>query len=237
MIDTAQTIGENLLVLIGAAVALYAAYRIVEGLIDALPMRRDRRELIDRGKPVVAAALAVVWGVVVAGWILRHDPGAGQYAVILVVAVGIGVSWRMLRDVIEGVYFRSTRSFVEGDQVQVGEVRGRVQRLGPRSITIETPDGKLALVPYSRIASDTVFRAPAAERTSFHVFRVPLPAGTTLPEAKQRVREAALLCHWSSVAQPPQCIATGDGELEITVFALDSDRASEIERAVRDACH
>ncbi len=234
MMDAARTIGENLLVIIGCAAALYGAYRVLERLFEALPMRRDSQILVQRVKPLFAAGLVVLWAVVAVHWALREN--AAHYTVIIVGGACVAASWRVIRDVTEGLYFRSARSFLVGDQVQIGEIRGRLQSTGLRSITIETPDGELAILSYTQVAASTIYRSPAADRTSFHVFRVPMPKNTSLPEAKQRVREAALLCHWSSIAQPPQCVATADGELEITVFALDADRASEIERAVRDVC-
>jgi len=236
MIETAKTIGFELVVILGSAAALYGIYRVLDQLLSALPMNRDTRVLLQRVQPAFAAALVVVWGIVVVHWALRDDAGSAQYTVIIVGIAAIAAFWPVIRDIAEGLYFRSARAFLVGDQVQVGDIRGRLQSIGVRSITIETPDGELAILSYTRVAASSIFRSPAADRTSFHVFRVPMPRNTSLPDAKQRVREAALLCHWSSIAQPPQCVATADGELEITVFALDADRASEIERAVRDVC-
>lgn len=236
MIETAKMIGFELVVILGGAAALYGIYRVLDQLMSALPMNRDTRVLLERVQPAFAAALVVVWGIVVVHWALRDDAGSAQYTVIIVGIAAVAAFWPVIRDIAEGLYFRGARAFLVGDQVQVGDIRGRLQSIGVRSITIETPDGELAILSYTRVAASSIFRSPAADRTSFHVFRVPMPANTSLPEAKQRVREAALLCHWSSIAQPPQCVATADGELEITVFALDADRASEIERAVRDVC-
>lgn len=235
MMSAAKTIGFDLILIIGSAAALFGIYRVLDRLFLVLPMRRGSRVLIERIKPLFAAALVIIWAIVAVHWVLRNG-SAAPYAVVVIGGVCVAAFWRVIRDVAEGLYFRSARTFLVGDQVQIGETRGRLQSTGVRSITIETPDGELAILSYTQVAASAIFRSPAADRTSFHVFRVPMPKDTSLPEAKQRVREAALLCHWSSIAQPPQCVATADGELEITVFALDADRASEIERAVRDVC-
>jgi small-conductance mechanosensitive channel len=128
---------------------------------------------------------------------------------------------------------------VIGDRIRIGDLRGRVQRLGLRAATIETIDGELALVPYRRIAAAIVFRDPAddagADRSAFHVFRVPVPDHRTIPEVKRAVREAALLCHWSSIARPPEVAAAEDGHVEITVFPVDADHVTDLERLVRRA--
>lgn len=235
MIETAKALGWDLSVIVGSGAALYGIYWVLDQLLSALPMRRSSEVLIQRVKPLFVASLVVIWGIVAMYWVLR-DGDKAQYTVVIVGAACIAAGWPVIRDVAEGLYFRGARTCLIGDQVQIGQIRGRLQAIGVRAITIETPDGELAIMSYTQVAASSIFRSPAADRTSFHVFRVPMPKNTSLPEAKQRVREAALLCHWSSIAQPPQCVATADGELEITVFALDADRASEIERAVRDVC-
>lgn len=235
MIDAAKTIGLDLLVVLGSGLALIGLYRVANQLVLALPSSRASRAFVARLRPLVAAALVVAWAVISMRWVLRDSAGA-PYTLFIVGGVCIAAAWRVIRDIAEGIYFRAAGTCLRGDHVQIGTIRGRIQALGVRALTIETSDGELAILPYTQVAQSSLFRSPAADRTSFHVFRVPMPKESSLPEAKQRVREAALLCHWSSIAQPPQCVATGDGELEITVFALDADRASEIERAVRAVC-
>jgi hypothetical protein len=65
------------------------------------------------------------------------------------------------------------------------------------------------------------------------VFRIPIPTTRSIPELKRAVHEAALLCHWSSTRRMPQVAATDDGQLEITVFPVDANHVTEIERIVR----
>ncbi len=232
MIALLQSVGVDLIIVLGSALAIALGFRVANEVLTALPTTRARAAY-ERVRPVLAVALVVVWAVFALRWLLRDDASASRYAVVLVGGVFIVAMWRVIRDVVEGAFLRVANTMMVGDQVQIGDVRGRVQRVGVRAITIETTEGKLAILPNSQVAQSAVLRSPSADLTSFHVFRVPLPANAAVPAAKQRVREAALLSHWASVSQPPQCVATADGELEITVFALDADRASEIERSVR----
>lgn len=232
MIELVRDIGLELVVVVGSGLVLLLGFRVANQMLSALPTTRGRATF-ERARPIVALGFALVWAVVALRWVLRDDAGASRYALVFVAGVGVVATWRVIRDVVEGALLRLANTVAVGDQIQIGDVRGRVQAVGIRAITIETAEGKLAILPHSQVAGSSVLRSPSADRSAFHVFRVPLPADAAIPAAKQRVREAALLSHWSSVAQPPQCVATADGELEITVFALDADRASEIERAVR----
>jgi hypothetical protein len=100
---------------------------------------------------------------------------------------------------------------------------------------VQTTEGELAIVPYRKVASTTIRREAFDEQSGFHVFRAPLPDATPIPEVKRAIREAALLCHWSSPRRLPSVSVTDDGQLEITVFPVDPNHVTEIERVVRKA--
>jgi hypothetical protein len=100
---------------------------------------------------------------------------------------------------------------------------------------LETVDGQLAIIPYRVVASSTIRREPFRQQSTFHVFRVAVPEHKSIPELKRAVHEAALLCHWSSTRRVPQITATDDGHLEITIFPVDANHVTEIERVVRSA--
>jgi small-conductance mechanosensitive channel len=133
------------------------------------------------------------------------------------------------------VFLRAGTQLVIGDRVEIAGVRGRLRKLGTRALTIETNDGELAVLPYRTVISAAIRREPSDERSAFHVFRVEIPEQRSVPELKRAVREAALLCHWSSTRRSPQVTATDDGHLEITVFPVDPNHVTEIERVVRAA--
>jgi small-conductance mechanosensitive channel len=143
------------------------------------------------------------------------------------------VSWGPLRDVFEGIYLRAGRTCAIGDRVQIGAVRGRIQRLGLRGLHVEGSDGTLAIVPYRALSAQPLSRTPGLDHPAFHVFRIPLPARRSIADVRKQVVEAALLHHWSSVARLPLVVATEHGELEVTVFAVDPDRVADLETAIR----
>ena len=180
----------------------------------------------------VVVALYVIFATV---WLLHGRDRTAALSIAVVLGVIAAASWTSLRDVVDGVYLRAARAFAIGDRVQVGGLQGRIQRLGYRFVQIETTDGELAMLPYRAIAGQAILRSPGVDRTSFHVFRVRLPAGVSIADARQTIRETALLCHWSSIAREPQVVAGDEGALEVTVFAVHADRAPDIEHALRRA--
>jgi len=227
--------GLNALVVVASGLALILILRFGGAVLDALPMSRARRTFVVRFKPAVGALLVVAYLLLTARWLLRHDERLAPYVLSFMTIVVVVASWGALRDILEGVYHRAARSCSVGDRVQVGTIRGRIQRMGLRNVYLEGSEGDLAIVPYRVLSTHPILRSSEAERSTFHVFRVPVPSSVKIPDARRTIRERALLCHWSSIARPPQVVAAGPDELEITVFAIDGDRAPEIERAVREA--
>jgi small-conductance mechanosensitive channel len=235
MMDALSALSLDTAYVVAIGLGLLLALRLSNVAIEALPMSRARRALVARIRPVAGTILVLAYAVLVARWLLRGDAGLTPYALAAITLFVAAASWNAVRDVLEGAYLRAARTCAVGDRVQTGNIRGRIQRLGYRNVYVEGTDGELAIVPYRIFANQPVLRSAAADRTSFHIFRAPLPEDRSIPEAKRLVRETALLCHWSSIARPPQVVATANGDLEVTVFAIDPDEAPEIERAVRRA--
>jgi small conductance mechanosensitive channel len=239
MIEALLVVALDCLVVIAGALGLVAALRFGRAALSAIPMSRAGRALVVRLRPVAGLALIAVYLVLAARWILHTGDPREQLGVALVAGLAAAASWSSLRDALEGVYLRAGRTLAVGDRIRIDDLRGRVQRLGLRAAAIETIEGELALVPYRRVAVATVFREPGddptTDRSAFHVFRVRVPDDRAIPEVKRAVREAALLCHWSSIARPPEVAAADDGHVEITVFPVDADHVADLERTVRRA--
>jgi hypothetical protein len=219
----------------GGALLLAMMLRFGRALLDALPMRRSRLAFVARVRPLAAVMVIGIYAVLATRWVLEGGDRGEWIAFALVLAVIALASWGVLRNALEGVYLRLGRSFDVGDRVQIAGVTGRVHRLGARAVVIETIDGQLAIIPYRTAAEVTILREPFDEQSAFHVFRLPIPERRSIPELKRAVHEAALLCHWCSTRRAPQITATEDGHLEITVFPVDANHITEIERVVRRA--
>jgi small-conductance mechanosensitive channel len=235
VIETLASVAIDCVVVFGGALALAAVLRFGRALLDALPMSRARRALIVRARPLVAAMLIAVYAVIAARWVLASGDRHAWIAFVTVIGVLAAGSWNVLRNALEGIFLRVGRIFAIGDRVDIAGVQGRVHRLGARAVVLETVDGQLAIIPYRTVAAATIRREAFDEQSAFHVFRVPIPEDMQIAELKRVVREAALLCHWSSTRRRPEVAVTDDGQLEITVFPVDANHVTEIEQAVRRA--
>lgn len=222
-----------LVVLLGLSV--WGGLWLARFALDVAPMRARRREQLRRAVPLASGAVIVLALLLGAGVLFSRYPAHMPYAVAAIVGGLTLASWFAIRDAVTGVFVKVGRVCRVGDEVRIGEVEGRVARMGVRVLVVETARGEHAIVPYSRLARESVLRTALAERGTVHVFELALDDAPPVAEAKRRIREGALTCHWAAVAREPRVEAKDERRYEVTVFALDADRARDVEAHVRRA--
>lgn len=215
------------------ALALWVLVRGARWAIDVAPLSTARREKLSRAYPAAAFVVAVLALLVAAGVLFERYPQHFPIAVAVILGGLAAAMWFVIKDLVSGVFVRAGRMVELGDQIRVGEVAGRVTRMGYRMIVVETARGEEAIVPYGHLARAAVVRS-GRERGGRHVFELAL-AEMPMAEAKRRIVESALACHWSSIAREPEIAVLDSGRVNVTVFSIDPDRAREIEDAVRRA--
>lgn len=227
--------GWDLLVVVVLAFAVYGVLRAARFAVDVVPLSRLRREALRRAFPLLTAVVGVLYLLFAAGLVFERYPQHFPIAVAVILGVSIAASWFAVRDLVSGIFLKAGRVCRVGDYVRVGDVQGRVERMGHRVLVVETAKGEEAIVPYSRVAREAVLRTPVSERGTLHVFELNLPGHPPVAETKQRIRESALRCHWSAIAREPEIAVLDADRFEVTVFALDADRVRDVEDAVRRA--
>lgn len=78
--------------------------------------------------------------------------GAGIFGL----AVGFG-SQTLVKDVLSGVFFLVDDAFRIGDYVEAGRLKGTVERISVRSISLRHSRGQLQIIPYGSLGSVTNF--------------------------------------------------------------------------------
>lgn len=227
--------GWDLLVVVVLAIALYGVVRGARFAVDVAPLSGIRREALRRAFPLFTALVGVLYLLFAAGVVFERYPQHFPIAVAVILGVSIAASWFAVRDLVSGIFLKAGRVCRVGDYVRIGEVQGRVERMGHRVLVVETAKGEEAIIPYSRIAREAVLRTPVSERGTLHVFELNLPGHPPVAETKRRIRESALRCHWSAIAREPEIAVLDADRFEVTVFALDADRVRDVEDAVRRA--
>jgi small-conductance mechanosensitive channel len=185
--------------------------------------------------PVLATVIWVAYLLFAARMLFKDSPGQIPFVVAAILGGVAIASWSAIRDALSGVFVKAGRVCRVGDHVSVEGVKGRIVRMGLRAMTVETNEGDEAIIPYGQVSRSAMLRTPVIDAGALHVFRISTPRELSSPEAKKRLREAILRCHWSSLVREPQVVPGGEDVFEVTVFALDPDRGPDIEAEVRRA--
>jgi small-conductance mechanosensitive channel len=131
--------------------------------------------------------------------------------------------------------------FKAGDQVQLGDIEGRVVRLSPRVIVLLTPDGAEIQIPNANLFRDTLINY-SEHRERRMRFTVTLGTGADLDTAHEVGREALLRLR-GVLDEPPPFMQThriDRGAIEVEYFAwVDQELVSFsfIESRARRAVH
>jgi hypothetical protein len=226
--------GVLLFLLLGLLVL--GALAFLKSLIQRLPMTSASRHRLDRLMPVAEGLIALVYVLSAVPMVFGEQD---QFAPIGLALVLLGVIWIfrfVIRDYISGIVIRAGQLCRVGDTVEVDGVRGRVTRVGSRTLTLRTDAGQEAIVGFGRATGQTLVRIPRADGAHRHAFILETNAQPAdAHEVIGLLQRAALNHHFSSMAHEPIVEWLGDGRFEVTVYALTEPRAPLIEAAVRHA--
>ena len=108
--------------------------------------------------------------------------GAG----VVGIALGLGAQ-SLLRDILAGVFFVAEDSFRVGEYVEVGNLRGTVERISLRSMKVRHHRGALHTIPYGQIPSISNF----SRDWVIVKFELVVPHDTDLLKLKKVVKQVS----------------------------------------------
>ncbi len=220
--------------LVLGAVAMITALKGVGSLLRYVWLPESVRDGLERGGPLVGVVAVLAY--LAFGFLVIFEREEHFAWVILgLTLVFVAFAWSPLYDLISGVAFRASRVCRIDDQIRVGEVEGRVTRVGTRVLVVRTRSGDEAVLYYGRIVRDAFRRTQSLTGAHVHSFIVDAPPPQRLAEFRRLVTRAALRCPWSSILHPPRFEPASGDCLEISVFALHRDYATLVEAAVHGA--
>lgn len=107
---------------------------------------------------------------------------------VLVGAFGVGLGFGLqsvVNNFVSGLILLFERPIHVGDAVEVGNLQGRVQRIGIRSSVVRTLQGAEIIVPNSQLVSEQVTNWTLSDQLR----RIDLPVGVSYGDAPQKVIE------------------------------------------------
>lgn len=221
----------NVAWVIASAAGLTLTHWLVSRSIEVFPFEPATRARLRRNRSLLGMLLLLLFLLWTAHSFFGRDEKLGPLSFLVVLAGFFFAAARPLRDYIAGVALAAEGSIKRGDQVRIGELRGRVLELAARGISLETPDGDRALVPYSKAQETAIVRLSGSDGgTSAHSFLLPRTANT--PEIRRRITTLVQGHHFAAVGRFPDFQLSSEG-MEVTIHAIDTASVLDIEQTVR----
>jgi small-conductance mechanosensitive channel len=127
---------------------------------------------------IVMAAMSILAGLGVD--ILPLIAGAG----VVGVAIGFG-SQSLVRDIVSGAFFLMDDAFRLGEYIEVGDAKGRVEKINLRSVFLRHHRGSINILPYGEIR-----RLRNTSRDwQVHVLEFRMPYDTSMLQVKKLVKQ------------------------------------------------
>lgn len=141
------------------AVAIFSINTLLTGLNAFLISQRDKSSFLANTPGLLLDLLRLTLVLIGAAIIVSTVWGADLQGALVGLGVGGIVLGLALQDTLSAVFaglsMVSTRNFKEGDWLKTGDYEGRVVTMDWRSVTIETEQKILAVVPNSELAQST----------------------------------------------------------------------------------
>jgi len=165
---------------------------------------------------------------------------AAVFAAGVIFAIAIGFAMQnIVQNFVSGVILLFGRSIKPGDVLRVGDLMGRVVRMGLRATVVRTPDDEDVILPNTMLV-----QSPVAHLTLHHAdcqvrARVGVAGGADLARARQVLEEAAAALPWRVESKPPQVLWLDLGrsavDFEVCVWIHDAWEARRARSDMNEA--
>lgn len=220
-VSTALAVSVEIPVIVAIA---WLTVRLTDGMIEVYVQEytiHTESKLDEELVPIVSRITNIAI-VTIAGVVIMDTFGYDVTAVIASLGiVGVAVAFasrETMADIFGGGHILSSKPFLVGDVVEIGDVSGTVEEIGLRTTRIRDFDGRLITLPNSSIA-DSEVRNITSEPTRRVITTLGLTYGTTPAEMDEAIELAAETARSIEGVDPDQTDAWfwdyGDATMQI----------------------
>jgi small-conductance mechanosensitive channel len=179
-----------------------------EDVLPRLDLPRGVPGAISTGVHYLIISAALLFGTAAAGLDLT------KLAIVVgALSVGIGFGLQnIVNNFVSGLILLFERPIQVGDHVQVGQLMGRVSRIGIRASTVRMYEGSEVIVPNGDLISQQVVNYTLSDRDRRMEVIVGVAYGTDLEKARDVIANAVSTVSLVSTKTPTQVLFHGFGE-------------------------
>lgn len=217
-----------------AALALLLGIGLAARTLDSPALTAERAARFQLVHVACLGAAALLTLFLLTRWLASEDLAWGAVAACLALAF-----IRPWMDLAAMLILLIQRQLPIGATLEIGPLRGRVQRVGLRSITLQASDTTQHVLPATLVLTSPLRRLSLPDGRVPCLLTLPVPEGPALEPLLEQAREIALRSPWRVGTEDPRLLLLPDPHtphrllLHLQVFAADLDGA---ERLADDIC-
>ncbi len=220
------------------AIVLALIFRLLHYLVPALPVKRAWKSRLLHHLPAAEVLLwltFLIWGV---GWFIRHNIYVAITLGIILVMTMIWFSWFTLRHLIAGIVMRWNRDLKTGEPIKTLDYQGKIQRMGYRSLVLETDQGQSIYLPWAKIINQEIIRSHPADKIQSHTFTMKVTAKKTVYQTTDSLKTHILSLPWVSLVKKPEIMlldkSPDNYTFQITIYSIEKSYFVHIENALKE---
>lgn len=144
------------IIVLAIILVTYFILKYVQVILKRLSKKNNFIRNVNRILPLV---VGVIWLVIVfwsANYLIDYKSYYNFVVLCMIIVLSVLIGWFFIKDFIAGIIFRIQNNYSEGDFLQFGETAGKIEALFPTHISVNTKEGKIVKLPYSRLSNEII---------------------------------------------------------------------------------
>jgi len=218
-------------------IAVYFLLRLLRFIIPYIAKHRKAREWIHQYFSLFELFIWVVFTLWFLPYLMHRNLYAGYSLAFILMAIFIWVSLYGLRNLIAGFIFRSNNGLKIGEHIQIGEYKGSIVKMAYRSIILDSANGDLISLPYSKIVNQALIKISSTELRHSHSFNLETAKAKNIQKLTNEIISKALMHPRYSLTESPkvELVQELDDKMlfSVKIFAIENKYLSIIEEYLK----
>ncbi len=221
------------------ALLIFIGFRLFKYLLRFLRLSRSKVFLIHKYLPVSELTIWVLFLI----WAIQFLYNKGYLVTIMPAIIFIIIIlylvWFGLKDIIAGVVFKTSNQLQINDHITIADTNtaGKIISIKKTFLELEDDNGRLVILPYSKITGNIVFKNSPSQSLLSHSFRMKIPYindETDISELMDKIKSFILLLPWISQKKKPKVTIDEESDefivILLTIYTLDEIYFAQTEK-------
>ncbi len=233
-----QSSSVSILGLIVLAILLYFILKFLKKYLPVLPKKEKYRKLFKRQ---IQAIELIVWFLfisVFAHKIFTTNVIISLIIIILLLIFVIFFGWFEIKNLVAGISFKLHHNIKINDSIKFKDITGVVKEIGNQNLEVETNNGEIYFIPFSKIKENLFCKLSNAEQSYMYVFDIKIATSKYNNSILSDIKKYLLTFSSVSTTKEPNVkIAETTSEtttLTISFVSLDDNNNDKIKMLVKE---